>query len=112
MPETANAATDLLADVSFDDEKFPDAMGWRAKPVVLTPAPHTIVKNELHEMAAANHKPDVPSGDEDRPFTAHEPHEVDGVIECLLKRDGAVAVGSGWPGSRRGPPSPWRCGTL
>lgn len=39
MPETANAATDLLADVSFDDEKFPDAMGWRAKPVVLTPAP-------------------------------------------------------------------------
>ena len=36
--------------VRFDKDKFPDAMGWRAKFGVLTPAPNTIVENEMHEM--------------------------------------------------------------
>ena len=37
--------------VRFDSQRFPDAMGWRAKFGVLTPAPNTIVENEMHEMA-------------------------------------------------------------
>ncbi len=35
----------------FDPERYPDAMGWRCKFGVLTPAPNTIVENEFHEMA-------------------------------------------------------------
>lgn len=42
---------DHVRDVRLDDEHFPDAMGWRAKMGVLTPAPNTIVENEFHEMA-------------------------------------------------------------
>ncbi|MGY8871486.1 MAG: maleate cis-trans isomerase family protein [Pseudomonadales bacterium] len=42
---------DHVRDVNFDDENFPDAMGWRGKIGVLTPAPNTIVENEYHEMA-------------------------------------------------------------
>src|SRR6185312_13136379 len=40
-----------MEGVRFDRERFPDAMGWRTKFGVLTPAPNTIVKNEMHEMA-------------------------------------------------------------
>lgn len=42
---------DHIRDVNFDNEDFPDAMGWRGKIGVLTPAPNTIVENEFHEMA-------------------------------------------------------------
>ncbi|HKU65934.1 MAG TPA: hypothetical protein VJQ06_12830 [Rhizomicrobium sp.] len=47
----AATGTDPMEGVRFDDERFPDAMGWRAKFGVLTPAPNTIVENEFHEMA-------------------------------------------------------------
>jgi maleate isomerase len=40
-----------MEGVRFDKQRFPDAMGWRAKFGVLTPAPNTIVENEFHEMA-------------------------------------------------------------
>ena len=40
-----------MEGVRFDEDRFPDAMGWRAKFGVLTPAPNTIVENEMHEMA-------------------------------------------------------------
>jgi maleate isomerase len=38
-------------DISYDSEHYPDAMGWRGKIGVLTPAPNTIVENEFHELA-------------------------------------------------------------
>jgi maleate isomerase len=39
-----------MEGVRFDKAKFPDAMGPRAKFGILTPAPNTIVENEMHEM--------------------------------------------------------------
>ena len=50
LPQTGTSG-DAMKNVNLDDEKFPDAMGWRAKFGVLTPAPNTIVENEFHEMA-------------------------------------------------------------
>ena len=53
MSATGNQATSAqsMDGVRFDKDRFPDAMGWRAKFGVLTPAPNTIVENEFHEMA-------------------------------------------------------------
>ena len=42
---------EAMEGVRFDRQRFPDAMGWRCKFGVLTPAPNTIVENEFHEMA-------------------------------------------------------------
>ncbi len=95
MRETENAATDLLAGVNFDNEKFPDAMGWRAKLGVLTPAPNTIVENEFHEMAPAgvtnvvnryyvpNQK--VRSDDDWRLIMAHTRHNVAKAVDALVQ---------------------------
>jgi maleate isomerase len=53
MSAQANKETTAgsMEGVRFDKQRFPDAMGWRAKFGVLTPAPNTIVENEFHEMA-------------------------------------------------------------
>jgi maleate isomerase len=53
MSGTAKQETGVgtMAGVRLDKERFPDAMGWRCKFGVLTPAPNTIVENEFHEMA-------------------------------------------------------------
>ena len=90
----AATGTDPMEGVRFDDERFPDAMGWRAKFGVLTPAPNTIVENEFHEMAplgvvrtsrgnchgvdagACRHAMEAPVGGHERllparPFTQH-----------------------------------------
>ena len=50
LPQHVTGA-DAIGGLNLDSEKFPDAMGWRAKFGVLTPAPNTIVENEFHEMA-------------------------------------------------------------
>src|SRR3954469_3978405 len=49
--EAKQQAKSSAEGVNLDSDKFPDAMGWRAKFGVLTPAPNTIVENEFHEMA-------------------------------------------------------------
>ena len=40
---TNSPSAKSMDGVRFDSQKFPDAMGWRAKFGVLTPAPNTIV---------------------------------------------------------------------
>src|SRR6478735_6813802 len=51
MSAEAKQSAKSMDGVNFDSDRFPDAMGWRAKFGVLTPAPNTIVENEFHEMA-------------------------------------------------------------
>lgn len=93
--KAASATTDDLADVNLDDEKFPDAMGWRAKLGVLTPAPNTIVENEFHEMAPVgvtnvvnryyvpNQK--VRSDDDWRLIMAHTRRNVANAVDALVQ---------------------------
>jgi maleate isomerase len=86
---------DLSSDLRLDDERFPDAMGWRAKFGVLTPAPNTIVENEFHEMAprgvinvvnryyVPNQK--VRSDDDWRLIMAHTRENVANAVDALVQ---------------------------
>jgi maleate isomerase len=86
---------DLSSDLRLDDERFPDAMGWRAKFGVLTPAPNTIVENEFHEMAprgvinvvnryyVPNQK--VRSDDDWRLIMAHTRQNVANAVDALVQ---------------------------
>lgn len=88
-------ARDLSSDLRLDDERFPDAMGWRAKFGVLTPAPNTIVENEFHEMAprgvinvvnryyVPNQK--VRSDDDWRLIMAHTRQNVANAVDALVQ---------------------------
>jgi maleate isomerase len=88
-------ARDLSSGLRLDDERFPDAMGWRAKFGVLTPAPNTIVENELHEMAprgvinvvnryyVPNQK--VRSDDDWRLIMAHTRQNVANAVDALVQ---------------------------
>lgn len=86
---------DLVSAIRFDEDRFPDAMGWRAKFGVLTPAPNTIVENEFHEMAPAgvvnivnryyvpNQK--VRSDDDWRLIMAHTRRNVADAVDALVQ---------------------------
>ncbi|TCT04323.1 hypothetical protein [Aquabacter spiritensis] len=86
---------DLAGRIHFDDETFPDAMGWRAKFGVLTPAPNTIVESEFHEMApkgvinvvnryyVPNQK--VRSDDDWRLIMAHTRRNVADAVDALVQ---------------------------
>lgn len=88
-------ADDLNSAIRFDEDKFPDAMGWRAKFGVLTPAPNTIVENEFHEMAprgvinivnryyVPNQK--VRSDDDWRLIMAHTRRNVADAVDALVQ---------------------------
>ncbi len=83
------------ADVMLDQEHFPDAMGPRAKLGILTPAPNTIVENEMHEMAppgivnvvnryyVPNQK--VRSDDDWRLIMAHTRRNVANAVDALVQ---------------------------
>jgi maleate isomerase len=91
----AAPARDLSKGLRLDDERFPDAMGWRAKFGVLTPAPNTIVENEFHEMAprgvinvvnryyVPNQK--VRSDDDWRLIMAHTRQNVADAVDALVQ---------------------------
>lgn len=94
LPQKGQGANPMDG-VNLDSEKFPDAMGWRAKFGVLTPAPNTIVENEFHEMAplgvinivnryyVPNQK--VRSDDDWRLIMAHTRQNVANAIDALVQ---------------------------
>lgn len=89
------SGTDLNTNIRLDDERFPDAIGWRAKFGVLTPAPNTVVENEFHEMAPTgvvnvvnryyvpNQK--VRSDDDWRLIMAHTRRNVADAVDALVQ---------------------------
>lgn len=82
-------------NIQFDEERFPDAIGWRAKFGVLTPAPNTVVENEFHEMAPSGvcnivnryYVPNqtVRSDDDWRLIMAHTRKNVTDAVDALVQ---------------------------
>lgn len=96
MSEAKQAVSAAGMDgVRFDKDRFPDAMGWRAKFGVLTPAPNTIVENEMHEMAPPGvinivnryyvPNQEVRSDDDWRLIMAHTRANVANAVEGLVQ---------------------------
>jgi len=88
-------AAETMDGVRFDSQRFPDAMGWRCKFGVLTPAPNTIVENEFHEMAPPGvinivnryyvPNQEVRSDDDWRLIMAHTRRNVANAVDALVQ---------------------------
>jgi maleate isomerase len=82
-------------NVRFDQERFPDAIGPRVKLGILTPAPNTIVENEMHELAPPGvvnvvnryyvPNQEVRSDDDWRLIMAHTRRNVANAVDALVQ---------------------------
>lgn len=88
-------APDADPKIRFDADRFPDAMGPRAKLGILTPAPNTVVENEMHEMAPAGvvnvvnryyvPNQEVRSDDDWRLIMSHTRRNVANAVDALVQ---------------------------